>query len=485
MSDVDLHRRPRRQRTDDNWHVDRLPPHSPEAEQSVLGCLLLDARQSVPLCVEKFKTFDVFYDLRHQTIYKTIVELWDENEAVDLVTLYERLKCWGLAEQVGGVAYLGALMDCTPSANNASYYIEIIVEKFRLRQMIKICVESVSRMYDAEGYVDELLESVEAEILRVAEGRIDTSTPSVQVLVHEAIREIEQLQERQGMISGIATGFTDIDKMIDGMHGGDMIVIAARPSVGKTSLLLNIADQVSVDQRLPVGVCSMEMTGRQLVMRMLCSRSRVNSRNIREGFLAQRDFPKLTNAAAHIGGAGLYIDDTAGCSILQIRARARRWVQQHEIKMLGVDYLQLANAGMKCDSRQDEVRIISVGIKNLAKELNIPIVVLCQLNRDIEREKNRTPRLSDLRESGSIEQDADVVIMLHRLKRGDDDEEEDHSAECVPIGALIAKNRNGPSGEVGLTFLKAYTRFESAAKVSDQDVPGDTGRQGSMPYADQ
>ena len=225
----------------------------------------------------------------------------------------------------------------------------------------------------------------------------------------------------------------------------------------------------------------MEVTGRQLVMRMLCSRSRVNSRNIRDGFRSNDDIPKLSLAGGHIGGAGLYIDDAAGMSILQIRARARRWVQQHEIKLLGVDYLQLANAGVRCDSRQDEVRIISVGIKNLAKELNIPIVVLCQLNRDIEKEKNRKPRLSDLRESGSIEQDADVVVMLHRLKKGD--EEEDHRAECIPVGALIAKNRNGPSGEVRLSFLKHYTRFESVSKISDADVQ-QSGRQGNMPYAD-
>jgi len=479
MSDL-AEKKPRRKEIG-NGFVDRLPPHSVEAEQSILACMLQDAPKVVPLCVEKFKNEEAFFDVRHQTIYKTMVELWDEQEPVDTVTLYERLKCWGMAEQVGGLTYISGLPDASPSPENAPAYIDIVSEKFRLRQMIRVCIESVGRMYAAEGYVDELLDSVEGEILRIAEGRVQTNTPDVQTLVHEAIHEIEQIHERGGLISGISTGFADIDKMIDGMHGGDMIVVAARPSIGKTSLLLNIADHVAVDTRLPVGICSMEMTGRQLVMRMLCSRSRVNSRNIRDGFLSNDDIPKLTLAGGHIGGAGLYIDDAAGMSILQIRARARRWVQQHEIKLLGVDYLQLANAGVRCDSRQDEVRIISVGIKNLAKELNIPIVVLCQLNRDIEKEKNRKPRLSDLRESGSIEQDADVVVMLHRLKKGD--EEEDHRAECIPVGALIAKNRNGPSGEVGLSFLKHYTRFESVSKISDADVQ-QSGRQGNMPYAD-
>lgn len=268
MSDIDLKRQ--RRKPADNGHVDRLPPHSMEAEQGVLGCMLLDSRSVVPLCVEKFKSDDVFYDLRHQTIYKTILELWDENEPVDELTLYERMKCWGLVEQVGGMAFISQLPNAVPSAANAPSYIDILCEKFRLRQMIRICVDSVQRMYAAEGYVDELLESVEGEILRVAEGRIDTSTPDVRTLVHEAIHEIEQLQTRQGMISGISTGFQDIDKMIDGLHGGDMIVIAARPSIGKTSLLLNIADHVCVDHRLPVlrsPVCSIH---ERSLRRLLC-----------------------------------------------------------------------------------------------------------------------------------------------------------------------------------------------------------------------
>lgn len=462
--------------------VDRLPPNSPECEQSILGCILMDARQVIPLCIEKFKAGpSVFYDQRHSVIYQTMIELWDEGDPVDTVTVYERLKCWGKAEQVGGLAYISPLADVAVSAANAPSHIQILTEKHTLRQMIRVCTESVGRMYDADGHVDELMESVEANVLSVAEGRIDTSTPDVRTLVNQAVREIEQLHERQGMISGVSTGFLDLDRMIDGMHGGDMIVLAARPSIGKTSLLLNIMDNVVVEQRLPAGIISMEMTGRQLVLRMLCSRAHVNSRNIRDGFMTERDYPKIVNAQGAIGGSPLFIDDAAGLSILQIRARARRWVQQHDIKVLGVDYLQLANAGGRVDNRQQEVAIISTGIKTLAKELNIPVLILCQLNRDIEREKARAPRLSDLRESGSIEQDADVVIMLHKLRREGDQPEAD--AECVPINALIAKNRNGPVGEVSLTFLKGYTRFESAARVSDADVPSDSP-QTSMPYND-
>ncbi len=475
--DIDL-KRSRRNTSAGNGSVDRLPPHSVESEQSVLGCMMTDARQVVPLCIEKFKSPEVFYDLRHQTIYQTMIELWDEGEPIDVVTLYERLKCWGLAEQVGGISFINALPDATPSAANAPSYIETLVQKHTLRQMIRVCTESVGAMYEAQGSVDELMETVEANVLRIAEGRIDTTTMNIAGLVQQAIQDIEDIHSRQGLISGVSTGFADIDRMIDGMHGGDMIVIAARPSIGKTSLLLNIMDHVSVELRLPAGIISMEMTGRALVMRMLCSRSRVNSRNIREGFLAERDFPKITNAAGRIRGAPLLIDDASALSILQIRARARRWVQQHDIKVLGVDYLQLANAGGRVDNRQQEVAIISAGIKSLAKELNIPVVVLCQLNRDIEREKNRTPRLSDLRESGSIEQDADVVIMLHKQRMREDEEDDSPDAEVLHVGALLAKNRNGPTGEVALSFLKCYTRFESAARVSDADVP----HEANLPY---
>ena len=262
--------------------------------------------------------------------------------------------------------------------------------------------------------------------------------------------------------------------MTSGLHGGEMIVIAARPSMGKTSLAMNIAEHVAIEQRLPVGVFSLEMTAESLVLRMLCSRSRVNLRNVREGFLAERDFPKLTGAAGKLANAPLFIDDSSALSILQLRAKARRMSQQYGIKLFVIDYLQLLHStARRAENRQQEIADISSGIKSLAKELNVPVIVLSQLNRELEREKSRKPRLSDLRESGAIEQDADVVGLLYKPSSGDEDEDGGSAAEqdAVPVNLLIAKQRNGPTGDVNLTFLKSYTRFESAAKVSDEDVP--------------
>jgi replicative DNA helicase len=455
--------------------VDRLPPHSPEAEQGVLGCVLLSPNDCMGQCIEKFKSDgEVFYDLRHQTIFTTLVAMYDQREAIDVITLQQRLKNKQLLEQVGGIAYLAALPDTVPSAANLSYYLEIVQEKFLLRKMIHTCTDVVGRVYDYEGEVDALMDEVERDILRISESRVQSSTDTIKDLVKKAINQIEDFHQRQGMLTGVATGFTDLDKMTSGLHPGEMIVIAARPSMGKTSLAMNIAEHVSIDQKLPVGVFSLEMTSESLVLRMLCSRSRVNLRNIRDGFLAERDFPKLTGAAGKLANAPLFIDDSSGLSVLQLRAKARRMAQQHGIKLFVIDYLQLLHStARRAENRQQEIADISNGIKSLAKELSVPVIVLSQLNRELEKDKNRKPRMSDLRESGAIEQDADVVGLLYKPTSGDDEENagaaDEH--EAVPVNLLIAKQRNGPTGDVNLTFLKSFTRFENAAKVSDDDVP--------------
>jgi replicative DNA helicase len=349
-----------------------------------------------------------------------------------------------------------------------------VQEKFLLRKMVRVCTEVVTRVYDYEGQVDALMDEVERDILRISESRVQSQTSKIKDLVKEAISTIEDYHQRQGTLTGIGTGFTDLDRLTTGLHGGEMIVIAARPSVGKTSLAMNIAEHVAVEERLPVGVFSLEMTAKSLVLRMLCSRSRVNLRNVREGFLAERDFPKLTGSAGTLANSPLFIDDSSGLSILQIRAKARRMYQQHGIRLFVIDYLQLLHStSRRADNRQQEIADISSGIKALAKELNVPVIVLSQLNREIEREKGRPPRLSDLRESGAIEQDADLVGLLYRPSKGEDEDSgTSPSSEAMAVNLLIAKQRNGPAGEdVPLTFLKLYTRFESAAKVSDADVP--------------
>jgi replicative DNA helicase len=470
----DLKRTPRRKAPPANaTKLDRLPPHSPEAEQGVLGCVLLSPNDCMGQCIERFKEGpEVFYDLRHQTIFSTLVQMYDGREAIDVITLQQQLKNKQLLEEVGGIAYLAALPDTVPSAANLSYYLDIVVEKYLLRKMIHTCTEVVGRVYDYEGEVDALLDEVERDILRISESRVQTQTTTIKDLVKKAITTIEDFHQRQGMLTGVGTGFTDLDKMTSGLHGGEMVVIAARPSMGKTSLAMNIAEYVAIEQRLPVGVFSLEMTSESLVLRMLCSRSRVNLRNVREGFLAERDFPKLTGSAGKLANSPLFIDDSSALSILQLRAKARRMWQQYGIKLFVVDYLQLLHStARRADNRQQEIADISSGIKSLAKELSVPVIVLSQLNRELEREKNRKPRLSDLRESGAIEQDADVVGLLY--KPSSDDEESGSAAEedAVPMNLLIAKQRNGPTGDVNLTFLKSYTRFESAAKVSAEDVP--------------
>ncbi len=474
---VDLKSPRRRPPSNGDAHpVDRLPPHSSEAEQGVLGCIFLSPNECMGECISKLKAgSEVFYDLRHQTIFELLSEMFDKREGIDVITVQQRLKDKQLLDQVGGVAYLSTLPDAVPSAANLTYYLDIVQEKFLLRKMIRVCTEVVGRMYDYEGQVDALMDEIERDILRISESRVQGQTSTIKELVKKAINTIEDYHQRQGMLTGIGTGFTDLDRMTTGLHGGEMIVIAARPSVGKTSLAMNIAEHVAIDQRLPVGVFSLEMTAESLVLRMLCSRSRVNLRNVREGFLAERDFPKLTGSAGKLANAPLFIDDSSALSVLQMRAKARRMHQQYGIKLFVIDYLQLLHStSRRAENRQQEIADISSGIKALAKELNVPVIVLSQLNREIEREKGRPPRLSDLRESGAIEQDADLVGLLYRPTKGEEEDSVGDSAsnEGIPVNLLIAKQRNGPAGEdVALTFLKAYTRFESAAKIQDSDVP--------------
>jgi len=456
--------------------TDRLPPYAAEAEQGVLGCVLLSPNDCLGQCIEKLKAgAEVFYDLRHQTIYAALVEMFDHREAIDIITLQQRLKDRQLLDQIGGIPYLNALQDAVPSAANLSYYLDIVLEKFLLRKMIHTCTDVVGRVYDYEGEVDALLDEVERDVLRISESRVQGGTEGVKQLVHRAIGTIENYFNRQGVLGGLATGFADLDRMTDGLHAGEMIVIAARPSMGKTSLAMNIAEHVVLQDKLPVGVFSLEMTAESLVLRMLCSNARVNLRNIREGFMSEMDFPKLTSSAGKLSNAPLFIDDTPGLSILQLRARARRLWQQYGVKLFVVDYLQLLNstARRSQENRQQEIADISSGIKALAKELGVPVIVLSQLNRELERDKSRKPRLSDLRESGAIEQDADVVGLLYKPSADDDESGGVEEPDGVPVNLLIAKQRNGPTGDINLTFLKPYTRFESAARVSDADVPGE------------
>lgn len=440
----------------------KLPPHSTEAEQGVLGCILLSPKDCLTLCIEKFKQgeSEVFYDLRHRAVYEVLIEMFAEAAPIDLITIQQKLKDRNQLESVGGLAYLASLPDAVPSAANLEYYTVIVAAKYILRQMIGTCTEVVSRAYEHQGEVDQLLHEAVRDVLRLAQPNISTSLP-IKKAVQFAITQIETRHQNQGKLAGVPSGFVDLDYMTCGFTPGDMIVIAARPSMGKTSWGMNVVEHVACDQNLPVGVFSLEMSQQSLVMRLLCAAGRVDSRSIRDGNLTEGDFNKLGLASLRISKAPIFIDDTPSLSMLHLGAKARALKQVHDIKLFVIDYLQLLKgSSRRYDNRQAEVTDISGGIKALAKELGVPFIVLAQLNRELENAK-RAPRSSDLRESGAIEQDADLIGLLYS------EDEEAKQKSVISASLLIDKSRNGPTGKVNLTFFKSMTRFESASKVSD------------------
>jgi replicative DNA helicase len=450
--------------TSSSQDIHRTLPHSVEAEQGVLGSMLISPREIIAECVEKINE-EYFYVPAHQTIYVVLVELWNAGQGIDLITFTQVLRDRNLLETVGGAAAVTSLFTFVPTAANVTYYLEIVRDKYILRQIIAACTESVRRSFEEQDEVHNLLDEVEQKIFSVGEDRFKGQVLTMKDQVMEAIEAIEKLYERRGGITGISTGFAELDRMTNGLHESEMIVIAARPSMGKTALAMNIAEHVAINEKLPVAVFSLEMSSQQLVQRLLCSRARVNLQKVRDGFLAERDFPSLTAAASKLAEAQIFIDDTAGLSILELRAKARRLKAQKDIKLLVVDYLQLLRSTTRRaqDNRQLEISEISAGLKGIAKELKIPVIVLAQLNRQPEARTGGKPRLSDLRESGSIEQDADLVGLLVRPEIYEEDEDA-RAEKAGEAELIIAKQRNGPVGEIALTFLKEFTRFEDRAR---------------------
>ena len=444
--------------------IHRTLPHSVEAEQGVLGSMLISPREIIAECVEKINE-EYFYVPAHQTVYVVLVELWNAGQGIDLITFTQVLRDRNVLETVGGAAFITSLFTFVPTAANVTYYLEIVRDKYILRQIIAACTESVRRSFEEQDEVNNLLDEVEQKIFSVGEDRFKGHVLTMKDQVMEAIDAIEQLYERRGGITGISTGFAELDRMTNGLHESEMIVIAARPSMGKTALAMNITEHVAINSKLPVAVFSLEMSSQQLVQRMLCSRARVNLQKVRDGFLAERDFPSLTAAASKLAEAQIFIDDSAGLSILELRAKARRLKAQKDIRLIVVDYLQLLRSTTRRaqDNRQLEISEISAGLKGLAKELKIPIIVIAQLNRQPEARTGGKPRLSDLRESGSIEQDADLVGLLVRPEIYEEDEDA-RAEKAGEAELIIAKQRNGPVGEIALTFLKEFTRFEDRAR---------------------
>ena len=456
--------------TDSSQDIHRTLPHSVEAEQGVLGSMLISPREIIAECVEKINE-GYFYVPAHQTIYAVLVDLWNAGQGIDLITFTQVLRDRNVLETVGGVAFVTSLFTFVPTAANVTYYLEIVRDKYILRQIIAACTESVRRSFEEQDEVNNLLDEVEQKIFLVGEDRFKGNILTMKDQVMEAIDAIEQLYERRGGITGIPTGFAELDRMTNGLHESEMIVIAARPSMGKTALAMNITEHVAINAKLPVAVFSLEMSSQQLVQRLLCSRARVNLQKVRDGFLGERDFPSLTAAASKLAEAQIFIDDSAALSILELRAKARRLKAQKDIKLIVVDYLQLLRSTTRRaqDNRQLEISEISAGLKGLAKELRVPVIVIAQLNRQPEARTGGRPRLSDLRESGSIEQDADVVGLLVRPEVYEEDE--DARAERAGEAELIiAKQRNGPVGDIPLTFLKEFTRFEDRARTVSEPL---------------
>jgi replicative DNA helicase len=446
----------------------RALPNSLEAEQGLLGSMMLAPLTVISLCIERMND-RFFYLPAHATIYNLLVELWNTQKPIDFISLTQHLRDRKLLDGVGGPAAVTHLFTFTPTAANASYYLEIVREKYLRRQIIVSGTDCVTNAFDEHNDITVVLDEAESTILAVRESTEERrDEPTIKEDVMLAIEVIERLYETRGAITGVETGFTEFDRYTNGLQPADMIVIAARPSMGKTSLVMNIAEYVAMVKRKPVAVFSLEMSRQQLVQRLISSRARVNLQKLRDGFLSERDFPNLSLAATKLADSPIHIDDRSKMSILELRAKARRWKKDHGIELMVVDYLQLLRSTSRRaqENRQIEIAEISQGIKSLAKELHIPIIVLAQLNRkpdDRTGTAKGKPRLSDLRESGSIEQDADLVALLVRAEVYEEDAE--LKAELAGQALVdIAKNRNGPVGEFRLTFIKEFTRFENRAE---------------------
>ena len=468
--------------------TDRLPPHSIEAERGVLGCCLLDPGAAISECHEKLRMGAMaFYDLRHQMVYEQLSRMEGANLHIDLITVVEALTRNGQIDGIGGVAYLSELMDATPSAANVGTYLDILREKWLLRSLAKVCTEMVGRVYDpALESVDELLDAAEKQFMTLNEQRVCARETRVNELIAEVMETIEGYHRGGAQMLGLPTGFSYLDKMLCGLGPGDMVVIGARPGEGKTTLVMNIVEFLAVEKKIPCGVFTMEMTNRGLVSRLLFQSARADYQRFRTGFMENADVENLTKVAGKVGVAPIYLDDTPGINVMELRARARRMKRQYGIKCFVIDYLQLMRSHRRYEKRYEEVAEASRGIKALAKELDLPIVVCAQLNREMERDVRRAPRLSDLRECGDIEADADVVAMLYAPKLDADAKEqikqnqgEDWSKKFRRINLLIAKQRNGPTGDVELLFQKSCMRFvEYHRNEKAQAEPG--AAQGEM-----
>ncbi len=444
----------------------RLPPQNLEAEMSVLGGILLE-NDALNRALELLRPAD-FYRESHRKIFNAMIRLSDKNEPADLVTLTAELKARQELEDAGGSSYLGTLVDYVPTAANITYYCKLVKEKAIARKLIEVSTDIATRGYDG-GDMEDILDQAEKSIFEISENRTRPSYFPVREILKDTFRSIEKLYERKELVTGVPTGFHDLDKMTAGLQSGDLVVIAARPSMGKTAFILNVVEYAAThtENPVPAVIFSLEMSKEQLVQRMLCSLAKVDAGRLRTGHLGDSDWPKLTMAAGQLNETRIFIDDTPAISVLELRSKARRLKAEHGLGLIVVDYLQLMR-GSNPESRQQEISEISRSLKALAKELGVPVIALSQLNRSLESRTDKRPLMADLRESGAIEQDADVIMFIFRetvycedCKSREKTCEKGHEKDAEII---VGKQRNGPIGTVHLTFRGEFTRFENQAR---------------------
>lgn len=435
-----------------------LPPQNLEAEMAVLGSMILDDN-AIGLAVESLNR-DNFYKDSHKKIFESILNLYNSNKAVDLITLTDELKRAAFFDEIGGVSYLTELVNTVSSAANINHYVTIVKDKYILRSLINSSTQIISLCHENEDNVSGLVDTAEKLIFDISDKSPRSSYIHFKEIVKNTIETIDKLYQKKTHVTGIPTGYVDFDRDTAGLQPSDFIVVAGRPSMGKSAFALGMAEYAGVIQKIPTAMFSLEMSKEQLVQRILCSHARVNAHNVRTGFLAPSDWPRLTAAAGKLSEAPIYIDDTPAISVMELRAKARRMKANYDIKLIILDYLQLMRgSGNSIESRQQEISDISRSLKALARELNVPVIGISQLSRAVESREGHRPQLSDLRESGAIEQDADVVVLMLREEYYKPTPENEGIAEII-----IAKQRNGPVGTVKLTFIKEYTRFENIAR---------------------
>nr|WP_176835571.1 MULTISPECIES: replicative DNA helicase [unclassified Paenibacillus] len=432
--------------------MDRVPPQNLEAEQAVLGAILLDG-DALVTAMERITDED-FYRGAHKHIFEAMIEIAEANEPVDLITLTARLQDKQQLEEVGGISYLSQLANAVPTAANVDYYAQIVEEKSMLRRLIRAATQIVSNGYAGEDEVGTLLSDAEARIMEISQARSGSGFIAIRDVLMEVFEKVEMLFNQKGSTTGIKSGFSDLDKMTSGFQRSDLIIVAARPSVGKTAFALNIAQNIGVREKETVAIFSLEMGAAQLVQRMICAEANVDAGRMRTGFLEPDDWEKLTMAIGSLSEANIYIDDSPSVTVADIRAKCRRLKKEKGLGMILIDYLQLIHGRGKGDNRQQEVSEISRTLKQIARELDVPVIALSQLSRGVEQRQDKRPMMSDLRESGSIEQDADIVAFLYR-----DDYYDKESEKKNIIEIIIAKQRNGPVGTVELAFLKNFNKF--------------------------